>query len=65
MVEANVLYAEVEVKDAAEQKEADPTVPDNPHQNNPIIDQSLALKMGLVSLARFGVLDDFLKWLRS
>lgn len=26
---------------------------------------SLAFKMGLVSLARFGVLHDFLKWARS
>lgn len=29
------------------------------------IDSSLALKMGFVSLFKFGVLDDFLKWVRS
>lgn len=29
------------------------------------IDPLLALKMGLVSLAKFGALDDFLKWVRS
>lgn len=31
----------------------------------PMIDPLLVFKMGLVSLAKFGALDDFLKWVRS
>ena len=53
------------VQEETERKEYDGAWSDHLHEFRPLIDPSLVFRMGLVSLARFGALNDFLKWARS
>lgn len=52
-------------QEETELKENDGTRSDHLCESRPLIDPSLAFRMGLVLLARFGVLDDFLRWVKS
>jgi hypothetical protein len=53
------------VQERTERKEHEVARSDHLYESRPRIDPSLAFRMGLVSLAKFGVLDESLKWVRS
>jgi hypothetical protein len=53
------------LQEETERKEQEVAQSDYLHESRPLIDPSLAFRMGLVSLARFGVLGDFLRWVKS